>query len=140
MIFFSYVETIYYIILFYIFQLSIARVGSSVNFQVMIPLYKSMANYFDPHTALGWALMIAGSTCVMSLMCALVLGVMDKRAERILNKAAGETGEVVNLSDVKSFPPAFWLLSVVCLAYYVAIFPFISLGVEFFEKKFEFST
>jgi len=122
------------------FQLSIARVGSSVNFQVMIPLYKSMANYFDPHTALGWALMIAGSTCVMSLMCALVLGIMDKRAERILNKAAGETGEVVNLSDVKSFPPAFWLLSVVCLAYYVAIFPFISLGVEFFEKKFEFST
>ena len=76
----------------------------------------------------------------MSLMCALVLGIMDKRAERILNKAAGETGEVVNLSDVKSFPPAFWLLSVVCLAYYVAIFPFISLGVEFFEKKFEFST
>ena len=84
--------------------------------------------------------MIAGSTCIMSLICALVLGIMDKRAEKILNKAAAETGEVVRLSDVKSFPPSFWLLSVVCLAYYVAIFPFISLGVEFFEKKFEFST
>ena len=83
--------------------------------------------------------MIAGTTCVMSLLCAVILGIMDKRAERILNKATAETGEVVRLRDVTSFPVSFWLLSVVCLAYYVAIFPFISLGTVFFEKKFDFS-
>ena len=30
--------------------------------------------------------------------------------------------------DILTFPLSFWLLSIVCLAYYVAIFPFISLG------------
>ena len=120
-------------------QLSIARVGSSVNFQVMDPIYRYMAQYYDDHTALGWTLMIAGTTCIGSFLCAVILGIMDKRAERILNKATSETGEVVNLRDIASFPLSFWLLSIVCLAYYVAIFPFISLGQVFFQKKFEFS-
>ena len=44
----------------------------------------------------------------------------------------------VVLRDIFSFPAAFWLLSVVCLAYYVAIFPFISLGQVFFLKKYHF--
>lgn len=46
----------------------------------------------------------------------------------------------IHFRDVLTFPPAFWLLSVVCLAYYVAIFPFISLGQVFFVKKFGFTT
>ena len=45
----------------------------------------------------------------------------------------------VKLSDIRDFPPSFWLLSIVCLAYYVAIFPFISLGQVFFIKKFDFT-
>jgi hypothetical protein len=44
----------------------------------------------------------------------------------------------VRLRDVTTFPVTFWLLSLVCLAYYVAIFPFISLGQVFFMKKFDF--
>ena len=56
------------------FQLSIARVGSSVNFQVMQPLYSYMSQYYEPHVAVGWTLMLAGATCAMSLLCALVLG------------------------------------------------------------------
>ena len=68
----------------------------------------------------------------------MIKGWMDKRAERILNKATSETGEVVKISDITSFPLSFWLLSIVCLAYYVAIFPFISLGTVFFQKKFDF--
>ena len=43
------------------------------------------------------------------------------------------------MKDVIGFPLSFWLLSVICLAYYVAIFPFVSLGVPFFQKKFEFT-
>ena len=54
---------------------------------------------------------------------------MDKRAEVLLKKGSSIGGEdVVKLSDILEFPLSFWLLSVVCLAYYVAIFPFISLG------------
>jgi len=122
------------------FQLSVARVGSTVNFSLMAPLYKFMSGWFESYTAVGWTLMIAGLTCVMSFICACILGYMDKRANRILRKDLAETGEVVRLKDVISFPLAFWLLSVICLAYYVAIFPFISLGQVFFMKKFDFSS
>ena len=45
----------------------------------------------------------------------------------------------VQIKDVISFPMSFWLLSIICLAYYVAIFPFVSLGVPFFQKKFQFT-
>jgi hypothetical protein len=32
----------------------------------------------------------------MSFICALVLGAMDKRAEKLLKKASTETGDVVS--------------------------------------------
>lgn len=72
--------------------------------------------------------MIAASSCLLSLTSALILGYLDKRAERILRTNAGQTTEVIRFSDVKEFPATFWLMTVICVAYYVAIFPFIGLG------------
>lgn len=70
---------------------------------------------------------LASASCVMSLLSGLILGYLDKRANRILKKT-GQAGEVIRFSDVKDFPATFWLMSVICVAYYVAIFPFIGLG------------
>lgn len=53
---------------------------------------------------------------------------MDKRAERLLRRGEGQENEVVSLTDVKDFKPIFWLVALICIAYYVAIFPFIALG------------
>ena len=64
---------------------------------------------------------------------------MDKRRETILHLEPDET-EVVRLRDILTFPSIFWFCSVVCLAYYVAIFPFISLGQVFFMRKFDMSS
>ena len=64
----------------------------------------------------------------MSLTSAIILGYLDKRAERILKKNAGQSTEVIRFSDVKDFPATFWLMTMICVAYYVAIFPFIGLG------------
>jgi hypothetical protein len=36
--------------------------------------------------------------------------------------------EVVRLSDIRHFPTSFWLVAMVCVSYYLAIFPFIALG------------
>ena len=38
------------------------------------------------------------------------------------------SGEVIKFTDVKDFPLSFWLLSIICVAYYVTVFPFIGLG------------
>lgn len=42
----------------------------------------------------------------------------------------------VTLCDVVHFPGALWLICVICVTYYVAVFPFVSLGLVFFERKY----
>ncbi|XP_074658444.1 lysosomal dipeptide transporter MFSD1-like isoform X2 [Tubulanus polymorphus] len=119
-------------------QLSFSRVGSTVNMNVMQPLYKLMSQFYEGYTCLGVTLFIACATCIFSLICALVIAYFDKRAERILKKETAETGEVIKLKDIKDFPLTMWLICVICVAYYVAIFPFIGLGLVFFEMKYTF--
>ncbi|KAG9348315.1 hypothetical protein JZ751_002050 [Albula glossodonta] len=134
-------------------QLSMARLGSTVNMNIMGWVYSRVQSMLGStgHTTLGASLMIASATCIFSLICALVLGFLDKRAEKILNKEQGKTvpwlsftgqcvtevirachflflGEVIKLTDVKDFSLSLWLIFVICVAYYVAIFPFIGLG------------
>lgn len=109
-------------------QLSFARVGSTVNFLVMEPVYKYVSQWYKGHMCTGVVLLLATSTCVMSFMCALILGWMDKRAQRITRRNDNPGGEIVKLTDVKTFKITFWMVSVICVAYYVAIFPFIALG------------
>ncbi|XP_041920440.1 major facilitator superfamily domain-containing protein 1 [Alosa sapidissima] len=122
-------------------QLSMARLGSTVNMNIMGWVYdriKDLMGSAGP-TTLGIALMIGATTCLFSLACALVLGFLDRRAERILKKEQGKTGEVIKLTDVKDFPLQLWLIFIICVCYYVAIFPFIGLGQVFFIEKFDFS-
>ncbi|CAL8362783.1 unnamed protein product [Merluccius merluccius] len=122
-------------------QLSMARLGSTVNMNIMGWVYNRMADLIGATgpTTLGAALMIASATCLFSFACALVLGYLDKRAEKILKKEKGKTGEVIKLTDVKDFPLSLWLIFIICVGYYVAIFPFIGLGQVFFIEKFNFS-
>ncbi|KAG7235030.1 hypothetical protein INR49_003395 [Caranx melampygus] len=121
-------------------QLSMARLGSTVNMNIMGWVYSEVSNLVSTgYTALGISLMIAAVTCLFSLICALVLAFLDKRAERILHKEQGKTGEVIKLTDVKDFPLSLWLIFIICVGYYVAIFPFIGLAQVFFIEKFNFS-
>ncbi|XP_012262460.2 major facilitator superfamily domain-containing protein 1-like [Athalia rosae] len=120
-------------------QLSFARVGSTVNFLVMEPIYNWVAQSYSGYTCTGVVLMLASTTCVGSLICAIILGLMDKRAERLLRRGEGQQPEVVRLTDVKDFKGVFWMVTAVCIAYYVAIFPFVALGKVFFIRKYAFS-
>ncbi|CAH0557139.1 unnamed protein product [Brassicogethes aeneus] len=117
-------------------QLSFARIGSTVNFKVMDGIYNWVNEKYTGPQGMGIVLFIATSTCVLSMVCSLVVGVFDKRAEKILNRDASRGGEVVRLTDVFTFKPAFWFVCVICVAYYVAIFPFISFVQDFFMSKF----
>lgn len=109
-------------------QLSFARVGSTVNFLVMESVYQYVKQFYTGSYVIGMVLFIAASTCVMSFISALILGWMDMRAEKVLRRADNAGGEVPQLSDLKTFKVSFWMVTVVCVAYYVAIFPFIALG------------
>ncbi|PAA85696.1 hypothetical protein BOX15_Mlig018958g3 [Macrostomum lignano] len=121
-------------------QLSMSRIGSTVNMNVMQPIYHSLDGRFSqPWQQLGAALFLAAFSCILSLGCAFVLAYIDRRAKRLLGADAGSTGEKIQLSDIIRFPAAVWLLCGICVAYYVSVFPFISLGQVFFERKFNFN-
>ncbi|XP_033325269.1 lysosomal dipeptide transporter MFSD1 isoform X1 [Megalopta genalis] len=119
-------------------QLSFARVGSTVNFLIMEPIYQFVNQYYKGPECIGLILFLASLTLVVSLICACVLGAMDKRAETLLRRGDGQLPKVISLTDVKDFKPIFWLITFICIAYYVSIFPFIALGKVFFERKYSF--
>lgn len=121
-------------------QLSFARIGSTVNFMIMEPLYTYVNQFYKGYECIGVVLLIASLTCVLSMICAIILGWMDKRAQRILHRVDNPNGEVAKLSDITTFRITFWMVSVICVAYYVAIFPFIALGKVFFIKRFHFDS
>ncbi|KAJ8313236.1 hypothetical protein KUTeg_009213 [Tegillarca granosa] len=120
-------------------QLSFSRVGSTVNMNIMSPIYNFIEqNGFSGYKCLGIVLFVGGVMCVLSLFCAFALGYFDKRADKILKRDFVNTEEVIRITDVKDFPASIWLLCVICVAYYVAVFPFIGLGLVFFEMKWDF--
>uniref|UniRef100_A0A8C4R5R2 Lysosomal dipeptide transporter MFSD1 n=1 Tax=Eptatretus burgeri TaxID=7764 RepID=A0A8C4R5R2_EPTBU len=121
-------------------QLSMARLGSTVNMNIMGPVYEAVGRFFgvEGYRRLGISFFIGGVTCLFSLACGLILGYLDKRAERILHRKSDDTVKVIKLSDVRYFPLTLWMVFMVCVFYYVAVFPFIGLGKVFFEEKFDF--
>ncbi|KAG0426657.1 hypothetical protein HPB47_026252, partial [Ixodes persulcatus] len=131
-------------------QLSISRLGSMANFMTMPVLFTSFSKLYSGTTGLGVTLLVGKSLpslpsevtpafwCLLSMLCAVVLAVLDRRAARILKREAAQTGEVVRLQDVRDFPRTFWMLCFVCVSYYVTLFPFIGLGTVFFQRKFRF--
>ncbi|KAL5253819.1 hypothetical protein ACHWQZ_G013556 [Mnemiopsis leidyi] len=119
-------------------QLSFSRIGSTVGMVTLLPFYKAIASNFGEDKAhlMGTLLFFGAGLCILSLLASVVLALLDVRASKILRKEASGTGESIKLSDITRFSAATWLIFAICVTYYVAIFPFISLGKLFFEQKF----
>lgn len=115
-------------------QITVSRAGSALALNVMKKVLDSMSDY-EPRTALGWTLLIAGLTCVISLVAAIILALLDKRAQRILERETIRSEENISLRDATRFKPEFWMLTTICVAFYLTIFPFISIGTKFFQTK-----
>lgn len=120
-------------------QLSIARLGSTVNLIVMTPVYDAVSKTKTGYDALGTSLLIAAATCVFSLLCACILGLLDIRRTRIVPTEPVKAGDEIKLSDALKFPLTLWLVFIICVAFYCAVFPFISLAKVFFISKFDLS-
>ena len=66
--------------------------------------------------------------CILSLLCAIVLGLFDKRAETILGRMKNAAGEKIHLTDIKGFSGTFWLVVIICVTFYVNIIPFVGIS------------
>jgi MFS family permease len=120
-------------------QLSFSRVGSTVNMNVMNPIYDAFERSFpdnQDYTNLALSLYVGVFLCIYSFICGVILLFTDRRAARILKRSSSESGEVVKLTDVRYFPLSYWLITIICVTYYSAVFPFIGVGTIFFLGKF----
>lgn len=121
--------------------ISFSRVGSSFNF------------LFSPVIAKRWgveaATMSGTAACLVSVCACGVLVLADRYAERTgyLAPITEEEGaaeieadaEAMKLSDIVRMPFSYWLLCIVCVFCYTAIFPFMGVGKNFFEVKYGYS-
>jgi hypothetical protein len=78
---------------------------------------------------------------IVGLICFLVFNIMDKKFDKQL-AAAGEAEEATNdeefkIGDVKVILSSkiFWLVALLCVLYYSAIFPFQKYAVNMFENN-----
>ncbi|KAK7197446.1 Major Facilitator Superfamily [Novymonas esmeraldas] len=123
--------------------ISFSRVGSSFNF-LFAP---AIANSRGIEAAVASGIAACGVSVLAC--CALVLA--DRYAERTGYlaitveeerrdaDAAVAEGDSMRLADVVQMPLSYWLLCVVCVFCYTAIFPFMGVGKNFFEVKYGYS-
>ena len=78
------------------FQLSFARVGSYANFLSVGPIFEYLkdAKHYIGTAALGWTFTIAGISTILSLLGALILGLLDKRRAKIMGTNFAEQEKV----------------------------------------------
>jgi nitrate/nitrite transporter NarK len=104
-------------------NLSVSRLGSVINGLVVPQVYN------DEHPDnLGIALLIGFFICVFSFVCAILLILMDKRADAVDGKGEVKVlseEDKFKFSDIKTFNKSFWLLCFSCVIVYMAIFPYI---------------
>ena len=109
-------------------SLTVSRLGTlfSFNTEAMI------TNFFGHYSYALWA---AALLCLVSLAGNLVANLMDAHGERVL-KTMGTTGsDKIVLRDIRAFKPSYWYVTLLCLTFYSAIFPFTALSTHFFATK-----
>lgn len=108
--------------------LTVSRLGSLFAFNTG----ELFASYFG---SFRYGLLVAVIACVISLVANIVYIVMDRRGERQLRLREETTEEKIVFKDIKDLKPTFWYVTLLCMTFYSAIFPFTSLAPNFFVEK-----
>jgi MFS family permease len=85
----------------------------------------------------GWrqALWLAAVLCAASVIANLLYNVLDKRAEAAIGLKEESAGDRIEWGKIGGFPPSFWYVTLLCVTFYSAIFPFTALSTDFFHQK-----
>ncbi|XP_059159545.1 major facilitator superfamily domain-containing protein 1-like [Physella acuta] len=116
--------------------LSFSRLASTVAMNVMQPLHNMVDQVVHGYKGLGITLFLAVVVCTMSALCAAILSFLDKRADKILSRSKVEPDEKIKLKDILKIPMTTWIMTFICVTFYVGVLPFTSLGLMFFTLKF----
>ena len=108
--------------------LTVSRLGTIFSFNTGELISSHFGGY-------RYALIAAVLFCTVSLLANIVYVIMDKHGESALKLKDEETEEKIVLKDIKHFTPSFWYVTMLCVTFYSAIFPFTALSTDFFVDK-----
>ncbi|KAG5474247.1 hypothetical protein LSCM1_03025 [Leishmania martiniquensis] len=119
--------------------ISFSRVGSSFNF-LCAPAISNKWGVSAAAFSGVVASLISVGACSVAVMA-------DRYAERtgyiaVPTEEERDTvadAETLRVSDLLRMPFAYWLLCIVCVLCYTAIFPFVGVGKNFFEVKYGYT-
>ncbi|NTV84597.1 MAG: major facilitator superfamily domain-containing protein 1, partial [Bacteroidales bacterium] len=77
-------------------------------------------------------LLISTTMAAISLIAVIIYVVMDTRARRLFSLPEEQKQEKINWSEIFSFKTSFWYITLLCVTFYSAIFPFQTFAVKFF--------
>ena len=109
-------------------SLTVSRLGTLFSFN----MGELIAGKFGGYRA---ALFAAVLFCLLSLVGNLIYIVLDRRGEKALRLKEGGGGERIVLRDVREFGASYWYVTILCVTFYSAIFPFTALSTDFFVDK-----
>jgi MFS family permease len=93
---------------------------------------EAISHYFGRYQA---TLIAALILCGFSLLMNFIFNLLDKRGEKILKLKSDSADEGFSFKHIKEFKPSFWYVSLLCVTFYSAIFPFTALSTDFFVEK-----
>lgn len=114
---------------------STGRIGTALAMFTPIPLVKLTGNLSAP-VLLSMVLLLLG------LLVFLLFSVMDRKLDKEEAAAANAApAEDFKFTDVLSIAKnkAFWLITILCVLFYSAVFPFIKYAVNLMQQKFQIS-
>jgi len=112
-------------------QLAVARLGSALALSVS-PIIAAHFKSVSTPVLFVLALLVIG------LLSFLVYNMYDKKLDKQISDAATEKEESFKLSDVKVIlnNKGFWLIAILCLVFYSAVFPFLKFASDLMVNKF----
>ena len=108
--------------------LTVSRLGTLFAFNTG----ELITNYFGSYQ---YALFVAVIACAISLIGNVFYIIMDRKGERVLDLRDESSEEKIVFKDIKDLKPTFWYVSLICVTFYSAIFPFTALSTDFFADK-----
>lgn len=108
-------------------SLAVSRLGTLFTFNTEA-LIAERAGYRT-------ALWVAAGLCVASIGATLIYALMDRKAAPLLGLHDPGAGDKIVLADLRFFPKSYWYVTLLCVTFYSAIFPFAALATDLFADK-----
>ena len=108
--------------------LTISRLGTLFSFN----MGELLADYFGSFRAPLYA---AVGFCLLSLVGNIVYIFLDRKGGAALGLDDVGAEDKIQIRDIKFFGKSYWYVTMLCVTFYSAVFPFTALSTDFFVDK-----